>query len=83
MNLDVNVARHILLQLESNARRVQVGPIAVPGCTPEDVSAQVEILYRQGYIDAESVQGDNEPTSWRALRLTDSGHRYLEQIRNP
>ena len=83
MNLDVNVARHILLQLEANARRVQVGPIAVPGCTPEDVSAQVEILYRRGYIEAESVQGDNQATIWSALRLTDSGHRYLEQIRNP
>ena len=81
MTRDLDVARRILLEVESRQEPWGYFDLAVEGVEPEAVSYHVKLLAQAGLVEADdtSTMGTFQ---WNPTSLTWQGHEFLDAIRN-
>ena len=81
MRRDWDLARPILLKIEAlEASDATLGPDALPGYDPEQVSYHFRLLDEAGLIHPDCSRSLNAPLHCWARSLTWAGHELLDQI---
>jgi hypothetical protein len=83
MNRDMDLARKILLAVESdpNADGVYGVRLSIPGYSKRVISYHVRLLAEDGLIDALDCSSD-DVQDWVPRRLTSRGHDFVENSRD-
>jgi hypothetical protein len=81
MKRDMNLARKIMLELESRDSTSVLNPTDIEGSSPEEVSYHIMLLDEAGLIRA--IDGSSvSDIYWFASRLTWEGHEFLEAAKD-
>lgn len=81
MKRDMELFREILRQLEEKVDlRLPIHP-DIEGYSQEQISYHIELLSQEGFVDAIDMSDDSE-YHWEAIKLTNSGHDFLEAAKN-
>jgi hypothetical protein len=77
MKRDMELVREILLRVEEIPFDGAFHDIGVEGRSPKEISYRVMLLHEAGLIEAMDLG-----VCWRPMRLTHSGHEFLDAARS-
>ena len=77
MKVDVELVRQILLKVEEMPFDGAFHNIGVDGRSPNEIAYHVMILHEAGFVEAMDLG-----LSWKPIRLTYSGHQFLDAARD-
>jgi len=77
MKLDMELVRAVLLKVEEIPFDGASHDISVDGRSPDEIAYHVMLLHEAGLIEAIDLG-----VCWKPVRLTFSGHEFLDAARN-
>jgi hypothetical protein len=77
MKRDMELVREVLLKVEEIPFDGAFHDIAVDGRSPNEIAYQVMLLHEAGLVEAMDLG-----VGWKPVRLTYSGHEFLDAARN-
>jgi DNA-binding PadR family transcriptional regulator len=81
MKRDLDLMKAILLELEESPSTNGWLELEIEGRMSEEVSEHVHLLAEAGLIEAYDASS-SDGQDWKPVRLTNSGHDFLEYSRN-
>ena len=83
MKRDLDLAREILLELESWPAKLEWRIVNIEGRRPDEIDAHVLIMADAGLVKASALGADRGPVleRIRVLQLTWHGHDFLDAMR--
>jgi hypothetical protein len=81
MKRDMDLVREVLLKVEELPFDGGFHDVAVDGRTDEEIYYHVMLLDEAGFIEAMNLT-TNDGVCWKAMRLTYSGHEFLDAARS-
>ena len=81
MKRDMDLVRELLLKIEELPFDNSFHDVAVDGRSPDEISYHVMLLAEAKLIEAKDFSNLLE-VSWKPMRLTYTGHEFLDAARN-
>ncbi len=81
MARDIELARKILLAIDSSELTLDSSSIRIAGYTPEQIAEQIQQLKDAHLLDGISASGDGGQR-WVEVRLTWAGYEFLDAARD-
>lgn len=82
MKRDMDLVRKIMLAVEASDRPLDSSMIRIAGYTGESITEHMRLLNEAGLIEGISAYSVEHRLKWIELRLTWSGHDFLDAARN-
>jgi hypothetical protein len=82
MKRDMDLVRKIMLAVEASDRPLDSSLIRIAGYTGESITEHMRLLNEAGLIEGISAYSVEHRLKWIELRLTWSGHDFLDAARN-
>jgi hypothetical protein len=82
MKRDMDLVRRIMLAVEASDRPLDSSMIRIAGYTGEAITEHMRMLNEAGLIEGISAYSVEHRLKWIELRLTWSGHDFLDAARN-
>lgn len=82
MKRDMDLVRKILLAVEASDRPLDSSLIRIAGYTGEGITEHMRLLNEAGLVEGISAYSVEHRLKWIELRLTWSGHDFLDAARN-
>lgn len=82
MMRDMELVRKILLAVAATERPLDSMMVRIAHYTPEQISDHIRLLHEARLLDGSPAVGPDRRLRWNELRLTWSGHDFVECARN-
>ncbi len=82
MKRDIDLVRSILLELESSDYRRDSSTIRIAGYTADAITEHMHLLMESGLVEGIQAYSIEHKVKWIDLRLTWSGHDFLDAARS-
>jgi hypothetical protein len=82
MKRDMDLVRKILLAVEASERPLDSSLIRISSYAGEDITEHMRLLNEAGLVEGISAYSVEHRLKWIELRLTWSGHDFLDAARN-
>ena len=81
MKRDMDLVREILQKVEELPYDGQIHDIAIDGRTEEEINYHTMLLHDAGFVEAMKILS-TQFIRWKPMRLTYSGHEFLDAARS-
>jgi len=81
MQRDMELFRQLLFEIEKFPFDGKIRRIAIDGYTEQQISYHIMLLHQAGFIQAFDTS-NNDGMFWNAKWLNNSGHEFLDSIKN-
>ena len=82
MKRDIDLVRKILLAIEASERPLDSTLIRIGGYTHDNLTEHMRLMHEAGLIEGIAAYSIEHRLKWVELRLTWSGHDFIDAARN-
>ena len=82
MKRDIDLVRKILLAIEASERPLDSTLIRIGGYTHDNLTEHMRLMHEAGLIEGIAAYSIEHKLKWVELRLTWSGHDFIDSARN-
>lgn len=82
MTRDMELVRKILLAIWASERPFDSVMMRIGNYSPEQISEHIRLLYEARLVEGNAILGADRRQRWSELRLTWTGHDFIEAARN-